>query len=115
MLKWYWGMAVRNMHCIEESMAGAIYNKADYWGLVGDCKKKESDNAPVPGSKVSDKDYDRVWVYTKCSKFHNMTSMIQTNKLWTALFPRPYDYMGKLVTFETNKSKIDSSLWLVQD
>jgi len=35
MLKWYYGMATRNMHAVEESMAGTTYNKAHYWGLTG--------------------------------------------------------------------------------
>jgi hypothetical protein len=74
MLKWYWGMAIRNMHCIEESNAGAIYNKADFWGLVGDMKKKDVNDAPSPDSKGNS--YERVYVYTKSSKYHNMTSML---------------------------------------
>lgn len=88
MLKWYWGMAIRNMHCVEESTAGVIYNKADFWGLVGDCKKKDINAAPVPGGKGSENNvYERVYVYTKSSKYHNMTSMLQNSVPWKALIP----------------------------
>ena len=77
MLKWYWGMALRNMHAVEEAESGATYNKADFWGLVGDMKKKDIANAPTPGNK--DSTYLRVCSYTKCSKFHNLRSILQTN------------------------------------
>ena len=32
---WYFGMAARNMHAIEETIAGALYNKSDAVGLTG--------------------------------------------------------------------------------
>ena len=31
MLKWYFGMAIRNIHAIEESIAGSVYNKIQFW------------------------------------------------------------------------------------
>jgi hypothetical protein len=31
MLKWYYGMAVRNIHALEESLSGQVYNKIDFW------------------------------------------------------------------------------------
>jgi len=34
LLRWYAGMASRNMHAIEESLAGTVYNRADYWGVT---------------------------------------------------------------------------------
>jgi len=76
-------------------------------------KKKEYNNAPMPDEKYVD--YERVYLYTKSSRFHNMTSMLQTHKLWAACIPLPYDYMARVETFETGKSNIDSSLWMCQD
>jgi hypothetical protein len=35
MLSWYYGMAKKNMHAVEQSITGTIYNKAQYWGLFG--------------------------------------------------------------------------------
>ena len=77
MLYWYWGMAIRNMHAVEEASAGTIYNKADFWGLVGDMKRKDVNDAPTPGNKESS--YKRICAYTKSSKFHNLRSMLQSN------------------------------------
>jgi hypothetical protein len=113
MLNWYWGMAVRNMHAVEEAAAGNTYNKADFWGFVGDMKRKDVNDAPMPGNKNSAS--LRVCSYTKSSKFHSMTSMLQNNKLWVPLLPLPYNYMERVVTFEKGKSNIDSSLWMMQD
>ena len=31
MLKWYYGMAGRNIHALEESLSGQVYNKIDFW------------------------------------------------------------------------------------
>ena len=44
---WYFGMASRNMHAIEETIAGSVYNKSDALAITGDrlnktysCKSK---------------------------------------------------------------------------
>ena len=77
MFGWYWGMATRNMHCVEENQSGAIYNKADFWGLVGDMKKKDVGNAPMPGENSNGDDPSkRIYLFTKSSKFNNFTTMM---------------------------------------
>jgi len=70
-------MATRNMHCVEENLSGEIYNKADYWGLVGDMKKKDIDYALLPGeSSGGDDASKRIYLYTKSSKFNNFTTIM---------------------------------------
>ena len=112
MLKWYYGMALRNMHAVEEVSAGSTYNKADFWGLVGDMKKKEVSDMKCLKSEDPTK---RVYLFTKSSKYLNLQSMMQTHLMWKPLIPLPYNYMKRLQTFETKKSVIDSSLWMSQD
>lgn len=41
--------------------------------------------------------------------------MLQTYQLWKALVPIPYDYFRRLGSFETGKSVIDSSLFMMHD
>ena len=44
MFSWYLSMASRNMHAVEETRAGQIYNRSDYWGVTksdSNCKSKE--------------------------------------------------------------------------
>ena len=36
MFRWYFGMACRNMHAVEETATGATYNKALYWGIINE-------------------------------------------------------------------------------
>lgn len=69
MLNWYSGMTTRNMHAVEESMAGNTYTKASFWGLTGDMKKKDPTKAPVPCKEDYSK---RIYLYTKRSRFENM-------------------------------------------
>lgn len=77
-------------------------------------KKKDCNNAPIPGANSGGDDVTkRIYLHTKSSKFHNITTMMQTHKLWKALIPHPYDYMSRLGSFETEKSDIDSSLWFI--
>ena len=111
MLAWYYGMAIRNMHAVEESMTGTIYNKADYWGLTGE-NHKEGEQVPNHDACCDNK---RIFLYTKKSRYSNMMSMLQARNIYYTLLPLPYDFMQRLGSFETGKSNIDSCLWMMQD
>jgi len=79
-------------------------------------KKKDINNATLPGmSSGGDDASKRIYLYTKSSKFNNFTAIMQTHKLWKILIPQAYDYMGRLGSFETEKSNMDSSLWFIHD
>jgi hypothetical protein len=63
MCNWYFGMATRNVHAVEESIAGTTYNNAEYWGLIEkdgkDCCEKEHKSvdkkvAAIPFGKIND-------------------------------------------------------------
>ena len=44
MFRWYASMASRNMHAVEESRAGQIYDRSDHWGVTktqSQCESKE--------------------------------------------------------------------------
>ena len=67
MLKWYFEMATKNMHAVEQSITGTTYNKAQYWGLLydpscGDCCSSSSDKY--------------IYLFTKKSKLDNFLSII---------------------------------------
>ena len=64
-------MTTRNMHCVEESNAGKVYNRAKVMGLFDD-KNKKDDVKSRDNEDVS----KRVYVYTKSSKFSNVTTMM---------------------------------------
>ena len=61
-------MAIRNMHAVEEVSAGATYNKADFWGLVGDMKKKDVTDS----KKITEDPSKRICLCTKSSKYLNL-------------------------------------------
>jgi hypothetical protein len=83
MSTWYFGMASRNLHAVEESMAGETYNKAEYWGLVekqDGCKdaKCSSDHdhkksIPIPGPQGGryNDNKNKIFLYTKKSSISN--------------------------------------------
>ena len=71
MLKWYYEMACKNMHAIEQSITGTIYNKAQYWGLLTDEKDKA---AHAHCCSTNSDEY--IYLYTKKSRSENFMSML---------------------------------------
>ena len=79
MLRWYWSMASRNMHAVEESIAGSTYNKAEHWGM---------------GQRSL-----RIYLYTKESVHANLVSMFGTYNFFRAMAPVPLNFMSKVGSF----------------
>ena len=116
MLSWYFKMASKNMHAVEQSISGNVYNKAEYWGLLGgknhgSCISKD---APIPDPRCCEV-LDRIYLYTKPSDIDNFRSMLNGGDFVRPLIPWPYNFMKRVKTFESKKSEISSSLWMVQD
>ena len=107
------------MTAIEQSITGNIYNKAEYWGLLGGKNHGEraSETAPMPDPHACSVDVmDRVFLYTKSSDMDNLLSMINgTSDIVRTMIPWPFDYMKKLGTFEVGLSDITSSLFMIQN
>ena len=115
MAKDYFGLALKNMHAVEQSIAGNTYNKASFWGLLGPKRDKtQGDKAPLPDPKSCCVE-DRVYFYTKQSKLDNLMSMLQSREFLTPLVPLPYNFMSKIGTFKTGESDSNACLWMVRN
>jgi hypothetical protein len=116
MFFWYVKMAKKNMHAIEQSISGNVYNKAEYWGLLGGKNhgERKTDDAPMPDPHCCEV-LDRIFHYTKPSDLDNLKSMLGAKDFVRPLVPWPYDYMSQVKTFEVKNSEITSSLWMLQD
>ena len=91
-----------------------MYNKAEYWGLLGGKNhgERQSNDAPIPDPHCCEV-LDRIYLYTKPSDLDNIRSMLGAKDFVRPMIPWPYDFISQVITFEVEKSEITSSLWML--